>query len=309
MSSIHHGWVVVATTTCKSESREWQVVLAAVGISSTVSQHDGHWQLAVVAPDSDRAIAELEEFRSEVAASAEHNNLLGHDDVDQLGGSTQSARPPGSLVGIAIFLSVIVGCYVAAELTLGETDWFVAAAMNAGAVRAGELWRAMTALMLHRDIVHLLSNAVYGSLFGYLASRNVGGGAAWLAILVSGTLGNLLNGLTRNAAHTSVGVSTAVFGALGLLMTQAIEPRAAHSSSWRRWSPLVGGAILFLYLGIGDEQTDTAAHFYGLISGLLVGGAMRFVPRRQLTSVDIQFWCGLTALALIAAAWSLAIMT
>ncbi len=320
MESHQPNRIVVATTQLQSRSREWQVVLAAAGIASTVHHEQGHWHLSVAASDAARSREELGAFEQENAIDNVGSAITDLDaaaefDAEQERIAHHSNRKPaanvysGAVVGGLSFLVVITFCQILQVSDFGQINWFQLGSMHAGDVRSGQWWRAVTALVLHRDTLHLMSNALFGSIFGYLVAKNIGGGAAWLAILASGSLGNLANAYTRPVEHTSIGVSTAVFGALGLLIAQAIQPKSVTTSPWQRFSPLVGGLILFFYLGIGDEQTDTAAHFYGLLSGLLIGGVMRSIPNQVFQKTDYQVWFGITAISIIVAAWSLAIVT
>ncbi len=131
-------------------------------------------------------------------------------------------------------------------------------------------WRAVTALTLHADGTHVLGNAISGTVFASAVHRRLGAGGSALAILASGILGNLGNALWHRSigdpGHGSIGASTAVFGAIGLLAaTQVVvnfgvrsEDRKAKAS--RSWTdiagPLVGGFALLRALGAGGPTTD-----------------------------------------------------
>ena len=65
-------------------------------------------------------------------------------------------------------------------------DTFMLGSLNAAAVQSGQWWRAITALTLHLDIVHLLMNLGAGAAIGFLASRQIGAGHAWFAVAVPG---------------------------------------------------------------------------------------------------------------------------
>ena len=65
--------------------------------------------------------------------------------------------------------------------------------MHSEAVSQGQWWRAVTALTLHGGLQHILSNSLFGSLFGFFVARYLGSGVGWLTILGCATLANLLN--------------------------------------------------------------------------------------------------------------------
>ncbi|HVY49440.1 MAG TPA: hypothetical protein VHB21_26290, partial [Minicystis sp.] len=103
-----------------------------------------------------------------------------------------------------------------------------------------------------------------------------------------GNVGNAVwHVATGDAGHQSIGASTAVFGAIGILaVTQvAVERKAyvrASSPSWLDIAgPIVGGFALLGALGAGGGNTDLGAHFFGLVAGGLVGGVAALALRRS----------------------------
>jgi rhomboid protease GluP len=139
----------------------------------------------------------------------------------------------------------------------------------------GEVWRATTALFLHASVEHVASNVIYG-IFAFSAVLSafglVGG---WLRLFAAGTLGNLIiAGLRYTEPYRSLGASTAIFGALGLLTGRALRAaRAApQGRPWRSILIPIGTAFtLFMLYGIGDFQTDAGAHATGFAVGLFLG--------------------------------------
>jgi membrane associated rhomboid family serine protease len=166
-------------------------------------------------------------------------------------------------------------------------------------------WRAVTALTLHADATHVLGNAISGTIFASAVQRRLGSGGAALAVLASGALGNLANAAYHRALgvdHGSLGASTAVFGAIGLLAatelvlhkTQPQALRGAALASQRRgWvdvvAPIVGGFALLGALGSGDGSggTDLGAHLFGFLAGVILGLAAAFPLRRATVAVDV----------------------
>src|SRR6056300_885038 len=68
-----------------------------------------------------------------------------------------------------------------------------AGVLHTEAVRNGQWWRIVTALTLHGGVEHILSNSLFGSLFGFFVARYLGSGLGWLVILACASLANLLN--------------------------------------------------------------------------------------------------------------------
>ncbi|MDF1553335.1 MAG: rhomboid family intramembrane serine protease [Deferrisomatales bacterium] len=196
-------------------------------------------------------------------------------------------QPPGRVLGIAV-------------------DWHRAGTMQASRVLRGEWWRSVTALTLHADGLHLAGNMLLGGLLLVQLGRQLGVGLSTLLVLVAGTLGNLTNAAVREAGHRSIGASTAVFGALGILVARSAW--ATPRRDWRRWVvPLGAGAGLIAFTGVGGERTDYLAHLFGFAWGLVVGALTQWPFPVQRPGRWKALACGVGAAALVAGAWALAL--
>ena len=197
-------------------------------------------------------------------------------------------------------------------------DWLAAGRADAGTIRAGELERTATALTLHADVPHLVSNLVFGALFTYLLFHSCGAGVGALALLLAGMLGNLANAWAHWGAHASIGASTAVFAAVGLLAGS--EARARHllrEPEARRFAPVGAALLLLLYLGVGNlddagmpgpsSNVDVLAHVFGLLVGLALGAALGSLPRERVERRGLQLASGLAACVLLASCWVVAL--
>ena len=138
--------------------------------------------------------------------------------------------------------------------------------------RAASGGASLTALTLHADLPHLLSNLVFGALFGYPAARLFGPGVAWFLILAGAGLAYGIDALLHPPQHYLLGASTAVFTALGLIAAYGWR---RHLRDWTPWmrnaSPLLAGLALLAFTGTGGENTDILAHFAGFAVGTALG--------------------------------------
>ncbi len=142
--------------------------------------------------------------------------------------------------------------------------------------QTGEIWRPFTALFLHADIGHLLSNLVAGwfVLRTWFCLTPLWSG--WLQLLGSATLANLVLALSaQSGGHRSLGASTLVFAGLGLLTGRTLRRRSQPG----RWRPLLlpaaaGLTLLGLY-GAGDAHTDVLAHAAGFACGAIIAALFR----------------------------------
>ena len=276
----------------RSACEERGFVLHAVGIESQVAWLGRAWALLVPASQQAAAVAQLEQYERE-------NPPRRH-------AAASEPLHRGAWLGSAVYAVVILWvAYLAGELAL-DADWLDAGALRAGPTRAGEFWRAVTALTLHLDVGHLLANLGFGVVFGLLAGQLFGAGIAWATVLTAASAANLLNAFVQPVAHSSVGASTAVFATLGLLAAYSWRRRRDEGGRWAyRWAPLVAGVILLAFTGAGGERTDVLAHLTGFALGTLAGvahAAFR-VPRGLIAQVT----AGAVSLIVLVAAWALAL--
>lgn len=202
----------------------------------------------------------------------------------------------------------IVVCLIAwfAGVSFFAQDWIMAGRIDGVLVRNGEWWRTITALTLHASLRHLAGNLVFGTLFGLFAGRLLGSGIAWLAIIFTAASGNMLNTLLLESTHRSVGASTAVFAALGLVVGYVWRAKLMSQERWPyRVGPIVGGLALLMYTGTGDANTDIGAHLMGFLCGFAAGMLLTLI-RNHLHKPRWQYAAGVIASLAITAAWGFA---
>lgn len=154
--------------------------------------------------------------------------------------------------------------------------WVERGALEARAVvEGGEWWRAATALFLHADAGHLTSNLISGVFAFAAVVTTMGIVRGWVAIWVAAIVGNLaVAWMNAGSDYRSVGASTAVFAALGVLVGRSVRV-AMRAERARRWRaallPLATGvAVLGLY-GAGEQRVDVLAHVTGFVAGVVAG--------------------------------------
>jgi rhomboid protease GluP len=220
----------------------------------------------------------------------------------------KTVRYQNAMPGIATYVLVVCGvAWLAGDSAFGE-NWFLAGRIDGVLIRAGEIWRTVTALTLHSGLGHLAGNLVFGALFGLFAGRILGSGVAWFAIVTTGALGNLINTLVLSPDHRSIGASTAVFAALGIVAGYVWRGKLMAQERWvYRNGPIVGGLALLMYTGTGDKNTDIGAHLFGFLCGF-GGGILLTLARDRILEDRWQWLGGAAALALILGAWSVALL-
>ena len=265
---------------------EYALVLRAVGIACEVLPVDGGFALTVAGRDAVRGREQLGLYRAENPPRPPRP-----DPRHRLADGINCA----SLYGATILILDLMQRHQAFSL-----DWWEAGKAQAWLIRDGEWWRTLTALGLHADPVHLAGNLLFGIAFGFLAGQLLGWGLAWCGLLLAGALGNALNALIQPASHTSVGASTAVFAALGILAFHAWRGRQGPVN---RWVPVGGGVALLAFLGMGGERTDIFAHATGFGAGGLLGVLIAQLGDRLGPLLRHQAVLALAGLSLLVLAW------
>lgn len=286
--------VIVHRSLRSQDCMELSLVLAAMDIDYDVQRTWWGWCLLV--PDTEEV-----EARRQLALYKHEQRLV------QLPRKASPLRA-GAKLGVLAYVLVLLTVYLFQGRYAFGLDWTTAGRVDVAAIRAGEYWRTITALTLHRDVLHLASNLIFGAFFAALLAGRLGGGIAWLAILLAGASGNWMNSVVQRPEHLSVGASTAVFAALGLLATYFSVPGRLNQDTWaRRWAPIVGGLWLLAWLGTGDARTDIVAHLTGFIAGFLLGILLGRIPGPGPRDGALQWLTGLIALGGVIGAWSLAL--
>jgi membrane associated rhomboid family serine protease len=284
-------WVAVATLAEERGSAELALVLTARGIEHRRSAVPGGWEVSVPARLAERATAELAAYRAENARRTGRRQLM----------EVGSGWP-----GVAAYVATLLVVFLAVHSGALDRDWLAAGSLEMGRVRAGEWWRVVTALTVHVEPDHLLGNLAFGSFFGYFAGRYFGTGVGWLAIVGAAAVADALDAAIQPPGNSSIGASTAVFAALGLLTAYTWQRGFWKSTPWRaRIAPIVAGIGLLAFTGAGGENTDVTAHLAGFVTGFGGGWLLaRLAGLAILRSPAMQRGCAAATALIVAAAWA-----
>lgn len=286
--------VVVRVYRTRTDAETAALVLEALAIRHAILPAEGGGLALVVAGvELDRAL-----------------RALGAEERERAERATEQDPPAPdlgpTLAGVAVAVSIVAMFVVTGPRDAGS-GWFRTGSAVAEAIRAGGLWRAVTALTLHADWSHVLGNAACAAIFVTAVCRWLGWGLGLALVLASGVLGNLATAYLTVAGHDSVGASTALFGALGLLggmqvirKATGVVRRGVGGSRMRRAFPIVAACLaLFAMLGV-SERADVIAHATGLAFGFAEGAA---VARTRPLGRALQALFGVLAIALVVACW------
>lgn len=295
-----HDLVPVYRSASREACAERAFVLSAVQIPSQLLVLESGFVLGVEPAQAALAAHHLWQYESEQRQRA--------SDAARAARPAPAPHLPHAWVGAFVYVALMSVVMLAVVQGWGPADLFARGDLDSALVREGQWWRAVTALTLHLDIVHLVSNLGAGAVFGWLASRQLGVGSAWLVALLAAAGSNFIEGWLGAQAHRSVGASTAVFAMLGLLAAHAWRTRRTPSQRWAwRWAPLVAGVVVLGLLGTAGEGTNLFAHALGFAMGML-GGVLVSRPAVARVMQRIPQWlAGAVALGFVAVAWMMAI--
>jgi membrane associated rhomboid family serine protease len=120
------------------------------------------------------------------------------------------------------------------------------------------------------------------AILGTAVCAVTGLGVGWTMILMTGLLGNLFNAILYQRDHLSIGASTAIFGAIGILGAyQFVRRFRLPGQRLKAYLPLGAGLALLGFLG-ASARSDIMAHLFGFSVGLLAGGLYGKVVRQPL---------------------------
>ncbi|MBA3029999.1 MAG: rhomboid family intramembrane serine protease [Desulfobacteraceae bacterium] len=241
------------------------LILSSAGIFHKLRKGHSGWEIWIQEEDLDRATFHIKKYAEENPAARKFEPHASPDKFQWITGAW------ASVLLAAIYLAV------------GENRAFFNTLFGASAreILNGELYRTVTALLLHADASHLLGNMAAMALFGTAVCSINGTGGGWFLILMTGISGNYFNAVLHQAHHTAVGASTAVFGAVGMLAAHQFGRKLKRPGrGFKAWLPLAGGLGLLAMMGTGEGRVDITAHLFGFISGLVFQGLFDFQGRK-----------------------------
>jgi rhomboid protease GluP len=272
--------------------REWELVLLAQGLSPKTQRTQDGIVLTVPGEQAHRALAAIAAYESENLSKVQQKNVQ----IESMN------LPAGIVAGL-----LLLGFFTYTVVWNSTVPWTARGSANASLIIDGELWRTVTALTLHADAAHALSNAVAIALFFGAAAGQLGVGVAAALVLLAGAAGNLGNAFLHGSPHDSLGASTSIFGAVGILGSLALMRRRRATPDKRRaWISIAAALALLGMLGAGDGRVDVAAHLLGFLTGAVIGVLMGLVFPRPLGRI-IQSICGGFSFAVIVYCWALAL--
>jgi membrane associated rhomboid family serine protease len=255
--------------------------LASVGDYATYSAAFEHSVVLVATGNACWIVSEGERHRLlvEPAAESHAREQLARYDRESVGWppppiTDRAALPSPDVLTPLVWSLAVLAIY---RMQAGHPSWVRDGTLDPGAIFGrGEWWRIGTALFLHGNAEHVISNALSGVLVFTAVISTIGRLRGWLLVATASLLGNLaIAALNIARDYRSLGASTAIFAALGLLTGRAVRVVIAHGKHPHRWRALfvpaaAGLTVLALY-GAGTGNVDVPAHASGFVTGAVMG--------------------------------------
>ena len=231
-------------------------ILASQSIKTTITRtSSGAYEILVPVSDHAKALFHLDRYERE-------NRPLIKQIIDT---GPSSFYSPAVLAIIALLVLVHITCirtglHNQAVFRFGASSYFI---------HQGDTFRAITALFLHSDVRHLLGNMAGLLVLASPIVRLTGYGTGPFLLLCAGTTGNLISNGFGQDTRLSIGASTAVMAAAGLLAARQMV-LGKGTSRFKGLAPIAAGATLMAMFSHG-ENTDVSAHLFGFAAGVGVG--------------------------------------
>jgi membrane associated rhomboid family serine protease len=264
------------------------LVLSAYHLPHSIIRSGNGWEIWVDDAVRDRALDLILKYIEE------NPDLSIADDQE-----TQVYKKTFSGIWVCLLL---LACHIVANRSDGVEKIIREYGASAFDIMNGEIYRTVTSLMLHSDYPHLAGNIAGIGIFGTAVCSITGAGVGWLMILLSGILGNLANAALFRYGHISIGASTAVFGAVGILAAyQLCRKIKIADQRMKAWLPIAGGLALLSFLGTG-RHSDLTAHLFGFVAGVCLGLIYALYLYR-LVEKKHQIYCMAATIGTVALSW------
>ncbi len=184
--------------------------------------------------------------------------------------SIPTSRPYATYAIIAVTSLIYLVQYLS-PLDAAGTDWLERlGALMPGAIRAGQLWRFLTPILLHASIPHIAFNMYAVWIFGVGLERHFGRWRFLVLYLLGGFTGNVVSFLHLPSDGLSVGASTAIFGLIGAEAVFLLQNRRLFGNQFRA---AITNVIVIVAANLGLDAFIPAIDIWGHVGGL-VGGLL-----------------------------------
>lgn len=173
------------------------------------------------------------------------------------------------LLNLNLAIYIIMVFFGLGFLRFETEDLFRLGGVERDAVLDGEWWRLFTAMFLHGNLMHIVSNLFTLFFIGIFTESMIGAKRFIIVYIFSG-LGCSLASIFWHENTVSVGASGAIFGLFGVMI--ALILTKAFSKKIDIGFLIISSIFIVYNLVMGlISNSDTAGHLGGLFTGFLIG--------------------------------------
>ncbi len=196
------------------------------------------------------------------------------------------ALAPEALKAPLLSLSLLIFASVWRWQSHGTDLWSV---QKEALVHRHEFWRAFTSILVHADLVHLLSNASLFVLFAWFLGSYFGAKAFPLLSFAGGALTMALTALSYEDEVSLLGASGMVYFMCGLWLF-LFARHADYLSLGQRLMRILAFILVVLVPTQWDPSVSYRSHAIGLVLGLGTGlfGGPWLQPKPALASMGTR---------------------
>ncbi|MCR5609269.1 MAG: rhomboid family intramembrane serine protease [Lachnospiraceae bacterium] len=176
-----------------------------------------------------------------------------------------------AILNVIVFLVINVIIFIINPVTFVNIIDNGASGYNV-VIKEGQIYRLFTAMFLHADFNHILSNMITLVAIGMFLEKSIGKKRVLFIYFSSGIIAGLVslsyNNIMGRPDSTSIGASGAIFGLVGGMAAVMIIGRKQFGDVGLK--RLLVYCLLTIYSGMNSEGIDNAAHVGGFFAGLII---------------------------------------
>lgn len=153
-------------------------------------------------------------------------------------------------------------------------------------LQEGEIWRVFTAILIHADLGHFLSNALLLGIFGYFIYSFFGLWVFPFGCFIAGGIINFISALTYNPQIHLLGASGVVFFMVAFWLTMYFFLQRQLSLQKRILNTLAISLILMIPESFKVE-VSYRTHAIGFFLGLILGAAYFMINKIKIRSHEV----------------------
>lgn len=268
----------------ESSAKTFGDYLTCLEIRSAVEpEPDGHWLVWVFSED------QLEAAHQALADYLEHPNDAKYKRASEKAGAVRQREEKeqnefakrvltretmwGSFGLGPLTLALMGVCIIVALAGLPPRSPYLPMSLEARSlpeIRHGEVWRLITPIFIHMNLLHILFNMLWLKDLGSMIEARLGTLQLLLLVVVIGIGSNLGQDLV--AGPVFGGMSGVIYGLFGFIwMRGRFDPASGLHLAQANVVMMVGWFFLCLFGVI--PQVANGAHGFGLVMGMIWGAA------------------------------------